>query len=691
MPDFVIKTQFRGADKLSPVLKKLGIRVKQVGNNAERSFRRASKQAKVFGGVVKGILAAGLVQRGFGLASQAVRGLGQEFLDFDRNITKAVTRLPGGLDRNSQAFKDFGRIARDEAARTEFTAGQTAEAVELLALAGFNLEQSMAALPGTINLATNAGVEVAEATTIASKTLGAFGLKTKDTAQLTKNLTRVNDVFSKTVSSATLDIGGLFETLKFGGPAAFAAGQSIETFSTLTGVLADSSIDASIAGTSMRRMFIELTKRAKQVKLKKLGVEVKDSAGNFRDFLDILKDVEAGTKDMASVQRLATLEQIFGARAVGAISVLLNKGNKGLTDFRDNLLDSAGASEKMANTIRESVEVRLLRLQSALIETGFKFIEAFSDNAGKGIDDAIEAVRKWDVKPVVQGLKDVISFSKELFNTLKPYGQFVPTLIAMFVAYKAALVAISIVQAAAFFVKLAGAIKITTGAMGALNVVMVANPVGLVTIAIIGLVGALVILITKYDDVVSGWEEVFTNMEIIARKAWIAIKEGAAVFVNGILEVISALPKAFGNLLGIDVSALNLPRVNFVDDEDLKGLKEAENRLKSLKEEAAGLGVARGAAGIRGPRGPRAGAAAAAARAPLSERQFAIGQGRQIANQAVEQLFQGELQAPNRSEVEAQRVFFEGRMSFENAPAGAKFESKTTGGRPISTEGLGAQ
>jgi TP901 family phage tail tape measure protein len=687
VPDFVIKTQFKAADKLSPVLKKIGIRVDRVGDKATRSFRRATKSASVFGGVLKGILAAGLIQRGVATAGLAVRTLGEEFLDFDRNITKAITRLPGGLDRGSQAFKEFGRIAREEAARTEFTAGQTAEAVEQLALAGMNVQQVMSALPGVLNLATNAGVEVADATRMAVKSMGAFGLRSKNTAVLQENLTRVNNVFSRAVSSATLDMVDMFETLKFAGPSMFAAGQSIETFAAATELLADRSIDASIAGTSLRMAFVRLAKPPAEARrtLKKLGIEVAKD-GKFKDFADILADIEKKTAKMENQQKLATISTIFGVRAQGALNALVEAGSDTFKKYRGSLEASEGASKKMSDVIRQSVEVRLLRLKSALIEVGFNFIDAFSGKAGKGIEDAIEAVRKFDVKSVVKGLKDVVQQGKELIRTIKPFAEFLPTIIAMWVAYRAALIAVTVVQAAAFFVKLAGAIKAASAAQGLLNAIMIANPIGLVTIAIVGLVGALVILITKYDDVVSGWEEVFTSMEITAKKFWIAIKNAAAVFVNGILEVISALPKAFGNILGIDIGALELPRVKFVDDEDMASLREAEDRLKSLREGAAGLGVGRGAAGIRGAIAPPTGA-----QAPPSAAAFAVGQGQQLARQAVETLFEGKLEPPNRSEVEARNIFFEGRMSFENAPAGAQVEAKTTGARPVSVEGLGTQ
>jgi TP901 family phage tail tape measure protein len=713
MPDFVIKTQFRGADKLSPILKKLGIRVKQTGDQASRSFKKASRQARIFGGVVKGVLAAGMIQRGFSYATMAVRELGTEFIDFDKNITKAVTRLPGGLDRSSDAFREMGMIARREAMRTEFSAAQTAAAIEQLALAGFDLNQSMAALPGTIDLATNANIAVEEATTIAAKTLGAFGLKAKDTAQLTTNLARVNDVFSKTVSSATLDITGLFETLKFGGPAAFAAGQSIETFSAMTGVMADASIDASIAGTSMRRMFIELTKSAKQTKLKKIGVEVKDASGNFRDFFDILKDVAKGTEHMAKVQRFATLEQIFGARAVGAVNVLLNKGDKELRKFRTSLEKSGGAAKKMADTIRKSIGNRLLVLRSALIELGIKFIEAFTGKAGKGLDNLIKKVQKFDMKPVVQGVKDAAKFVKDLWNAIKPFMDFLPVIIGLWASFKAIMIAVTVVQAAQFFVQLAGAIKVATAAQWLWNAAMAANPVGLVAIAIVGLIATIAILIAKWDDVQSGFEEGIGSIHIHLIKMKIGALKVFQEIINGIITAFTALPAGILKLFGIDIEKA-IPKVEFDFSEEEKQIKRIQQMQREVAEQAAKMGVARGAAGIRGVGGGRAPAPVG----PVSditkalEKEFELPseitrygpaeqaaqvirertRARDIAREAVQAvLSETAMHAPNRSEAEAQKIMSEVLLRFENAPAGMSVESKTTGGKPVKTEGLGTQ
>lgn len=701
MPDFVIKTTFKGADKLSPVLKRMGIRVDQVGNKATRSFKRATRQASQFGTVVKGILAAGIVQRAFTVASMAVRELGTEFLEFDKNITKAVTRLPGGLDRTSSAFLEMGKIARREAARTEFSAAQTAGAIEQLALAGFTLEQSMAALPGTINLATNANVAVEEATTIAAKSLGAFGLKVSDTAQLTQNLTRVNDVFSRTVSSATLDITGLFETLKFGGPAAHAAGQSIETFSAITGVLADSAIDASVAGTSMRRAFLNLAAPPKMAskELKKLNITVSKD-GKFRDFLAIMKDIETATADMGNTQRLASLSHIFGARAVNAMNAILVRGVDNVVDFRKSLQDAEGASKKMSDTIRKSLTNRLLVLRSAAIEVGFKFIEAFVGDAGGSIDILIRKVQRFDVKPIVNGVKEAIAVFRTLVSVIKPFLDFLPVIIGLWAAYKAIMIAVTLVQAAQFFVQLAGAIKTATVAQGLLNVVMAANPVGLVALAIVGLIATIAILIAKWDDVNAAWSSAFGDIHIGLIQHKVAYLKIFQDLINGIIDLVTALPLGILKFLGVDLDK-HIPKVEFDFSDELSQIKQIRRLQKDIAEETAGHGVGRGVAGIRGgiarrPITPEETVAkmqqAAGQTFTVGEKERRAGLEQRIAGAAAQELFAQlpQLQAPNVGEADA-RVFFEGRISFENAPEGTTLETKTTGASPVKTEGLGQQ
>jgi len=685
---FVVKTQFKGADRLSPVLKRIGINVERTGRTATKSFKRATKAASVFGGVLKGNLVAGAIQRGAMAANNAIRGLTEEFVEFDKNITKAIVRLPGGLDRSSDAFQKFGDIARREAKRTEFTAGEAAAAVEQLALAGFDLDTVSATLPGVLNLATNAEADLASATTMAVKTMGAFSLKGGNAADKARELTRVNNVFSKSISSAAIDMENLFEVIKFGGPAADSAGVKLEEFVAVAQILADASIDSSVAGTSMRTMFTSLAKLSPKAtaELRKMGVKVKDNRIEFDKFEDVIGKIEKATSKMGKQQRLGALKTIFGKTAVNAATKIIAKGAEGVKRYTKELSGLTDESERMAKTIRTSIEGRLKRLKSALVEVGFKFIEAFNQNAGDSIEGLIKTVSKFDVKPVVKALKDIISFSKELFFTLKPFLSFMPTFIAMWVAYKAAMLAVTVVQAAQFFVQVATAMKTAAAAQGALNLVMAANPIALVTIAIVGLTAALAILITKNDDVVVSWESMFSDIESFA--------SSSIAFILGKLADLTEALASVGKFLGFEgtaniefASGLRSMQKNFE-----MASKDADRRSREALEERAGLGVQRGIAGIRGA------TAGPGVKAPVSKFQIAKAAKLRSINPLVGG-FASRLeqrprapQPPNRTEVEAKRQTIQATMEFKgDIPRGATVKSKRGPNNiPLTTEGLGA-
>jgi len=517
MPDYVIKTDFRAADRLSPVLKRIGINVEKLGNDATRSFRRASRGASVFGGVLKGVLAAGVVSRGFMYAGMGVRSLGETFLDFDKNVTSSIAKLRNNLDRSSLAFTTLGKSAREAATVTEFSAGDTSKAVEQLVMAGLNENQVLAALTPTLNLATNANIDVSEATRMAMKSLGAFGLRVDDAAQLQTNLTRVNNVFARAVSDSTLEMQDLFEVLIYAGPAMNSAGQSIETFAAMSEILADNSIDASIAGTSLRMAFLRLASQPAATKkaIKQLGLQVKDSSGNFLDFADIVGQLEDKTKSMGNVQKLATMNALFGVRAQNAMNILVREGADKLKAYRKGLEASSGAGTRMAKIMRDSIIARLLQLKSNLIELGFKFIETFAEKGGRAIDRFTAAVRKFDPKPLIKDLKTI-------FGILKDY--IIPNLdlvVAGFIAWEIAVSSAKWMAFLQFAQALAPALWATKGAA----VLLLADAA-----AVLLLAGAIGLVIVKNDMFVDGFERGYTQIEIAILKVIASIKEAIPLF-----------------------------------------------------------------------------------------------------------------------------------------------------------------
>lgn len=425
---FAVETIFKSRDKQSANFNKMGKNAKRFGETTSKAFKKASSSAKRFNGITRGILQAGAIQKSLAGVSRGLASVTTDFLDFDNAITGASAKFKG-LDLATKAgqktLQDLRKTARLVGRDTEFNAAQAAGGLDFLALAGFNAQQAMKLLPGVANLATVAGLDLATATDIASDSLGAFGLMTSNTAQLQKNFTRIQDVMAKTTATSNTNLVDLFESIKKGAPAFTAAGQSLESFSALAGSMANSGVKGAESGTQLRNVMLRLAKPTKQSAdlMSRLGVRTQDANGDFRDVIDILADFEKGLKGMGTQQKSAALATVFGARSVTGINILLKDGTKQLRSYRQSLIDSQGASEKMARIMRSSLINRLKSLGSALTEVGFQFFDAFADKGANAIEKLTGIVRKINLKPITDGIKTIWKNAKIMAERFREIGE----------------------------------------------------------------------------------------------------------------------------------------------------------------------------------------------------------------------------------------------------------------------------
>ena len=411
---------------------------------------------------LKRIAQVGIVALGAGLAIAT-----REFIKLDEAVTQAGAKFKD-LDVRSADYKDrlkeLSDASREAVKGTEFLASAGAGALDKFAMAGFTSSQAMALLKGTTDLATAAGTDLTMAVDIATDSLGAFNLVTDDTIQLEKNLTRISDVMAKTTTTANTSLEDMFESVKAGAPAFTAAGQSVESFAALTGVLANAGIKGSTAGTNLRNVMLRLSKPTGEAAdvLKTLGIQTQDSEGNFLDIIDIIGQFEKGLKGMGSAQRTAALTTVFGARAVTGMNVLLAEGSDALGTYREDLINSGGASKTMAEAMRQSLGNRLKVIKSSLTEVGLKFIEAFEEKGRGALDKLIVGIQNFDVQPIVDGVIKV-------FNWLEKWGplflDLAPTILGI-----------------------AAAIKIWAFAQAILNTALLASPLGIFVAALTGLI-----------------------------------------------------------------------------------------------------------------------------------------------------------------------------------------------------------
>jgi len=506
------------------------------GKGAENAFNKASRGANRFSKITKGILAASAIQRTFSLMAQGAQSVVSEFIAFDDSIFSAAAKfsdLDLATKKGQKGLDDLRKAARRVGSETQFQASAAAKALDFLALAGFNSAQAMASLKDLADFATAANMDdFGRVVDIATDSLGAFGLATKDTIQLQKNLTRVSDVFAKTQASSNTTVEALFEAVGKGAAVLSNTGASLETFSALSGVLANSTLKAGEAGTQLRNIMLALADPNKKAAagLRKLSTTTKDSKNNFRDMIDILDDLGKGVSKLGSAERTKVLTRIFGRRTVTGVSLLLKAGTKQLKQFRKELENSNGASKKMAEIMRLGLGKRIKALTSAATELGFKILDAFKEKGVGGIESLTKAIRDFDVDPIIEGIKGTVDTFKDLFTIMKSVLVITSPLIASMVAYKVIVFATALKMA---FLTIG--IKLATVAQWLFNIALNANPLGLVVaaVALIGITIALVVL--KWKVLKNAFINGGAAIARIFGRIWALIK-GIGGFIGSIFD-----------------------------------------------------------------------------------------------------------------------------------------------------------
>lgn len=446
---FAIDTIFRAVDRFTRPVAKMGTVASRFGRDVSRGVRDLDKGLDKVHGTLKKVGTAALVTGA--AVGAAVVDIVRTGAEFDKTLVGAAAKFDPAMKRGTAGFERLRMAAESFGETTEFNAQQGAEALKALASAGFDVEQSIAALPGIGELATAAEVDLGTAAEMATKSLGAFGLKVDDAAQLSLNLARVTDVMATAAGKTEASMEGLFESIKQGGPVAVTTGASMETFMAQAAALASAGIEGSVAGTTLKDTYLALaapTKKAAAM-LKHLKISTKDSNGNLRDTIDIFRELEKATAKMGTGDRAHVLERIFGKIPIAGVSKLLDIGADKVAALRAQLEGAGGATAKMANAMRDTVAGDLDEFTSAI--DGVK-ISLFSLN-NEAIRDVIQGMTEWvrvnkddilsNIQVAVIGLRDNLP---EIVERLKQVGKAVVAFYAMKTAVSVADTAIRTFQ-----------------------------------------------------------------------------------------------------------------------------------------------------------------------------------------------------------------------------------------------------
>lgn len=338
--------------EIGPKIRSIGDSMKSVGRNM--SLHVTAPIAAGFGAAVK------------------------KSIDFDDTMRKVKATSGATGDEFNQLRIKALQMGRD----TKFTASESAEAMNYMALAGWDTKDMLKGIGGVMDLAAASGEDLASVSDIVTDNLTAFGMKAKDS-------THFADVLAQTSSKANTDVRGLGEAFKYAAPVAGALGYTIEDTSVAIGLMSNAGIKGEKAGTALRTMFTNLSKPTKAMKdeMDKLGISITDSNGEMLPMRDVMDQLRTKMGGLSKDQQAAAASTIFGKEAMSGALAVINASDEDYKKLTKSIDGSNGASKRMANEMEGGIGGAMRKMKSA--------IESLAISLGDALAPMLYKVAKW--------------------------------------------------------------------------------------------------------------------------------------------------------------------------------------------------------------------------------------------------------------------------------------------------------
>jgi len=344
---------------------------------------------------------------GLMLAAGATAGAMRIAGGFEQGMAR-VKALSGATGGTFDALRDQALLLGQT---TVFTSRQAADAMSFFALAGFDAQKIMQAMPATLDLAAAGQIDVAESADIAAKIMAGMGIEATE-------LTYVMDVLTKAFTTSNTDLRMLGDAFKYVGPIGKASGKSIEELTASIMAMSNAGIQGQMAGVALRSILIRLQAQPGEVQkaLAMLGVEIEDESGKMKHLADIVDEVRAAMEGHTSMQQQQIVAMLAGTRAAAAFAVMMEEGGDAIRGMESRLEGAAGTTKRMATEMIDTLFGALKLLWSAverlaiafgsrltpqirsLTESLTELTKDLADNKGGMLDNAMvaaEMATKW--------------------------------------------------------------------------------------------------------------------------------------------------------------------------------------------------------------------------------------------------------------------------------------------------------
>lgn len=302
---------------------------------------------------------------------KSIGGVGTKIISvgaaFEAEMSK-VSAVSGAVGDDLTLLSDK---AKEMGAKTKFSATESAQAMEYMAMAGWKTEDMLGGLEGVMNLAAASGESLASTSDIVTDALTAFGMSASDSG-------RFADVLAAASSNANTNVGLMGETFKYVAPVAGALGFSVEDTAVAIGLMANSGIKAGQAGTALRAILSRLVDPTDEVQsaMDKLGISLTDSKGNMKSFDTVIGDLRGSFAGLSEAEKTQMAATLGGQEAMSGLLAIVNASDSDFDKLKDSIYNCEGAAADMSATMQDNLQGQLTLLKSSAEGLGIEIYES---------------------------------------------------------------------------------------------------------------------------------------------------------------------------------------------------------------------------------------------------------------------------------------------------------------------------
>lgn len=330
-------------------------------------------------------------------------------MDFESQMSK-VQAISGATGDELLQLTDK---AKEMGKKTKFSATESAQALEYMAMAGWKTDDMLGGLEGIMNLAAASGEDLASTSDIVTDALTAFGMAASDSGHFA-------DILATASSNANTNVGMMGETFKYVAPVAGALGFSAEDTALAIGLMANSGIKAGQAGTSLRAILSRMAKPTKEVQsaMDELGISLTNSDGSMKSLNEIMGDLRNGFAKLSEAEKAEMASALGGQEAMSGLLAIVNASDDDFNKLSGAIANCDGAAADMAETMNDNLKGKLTILKSSLEGLGLDLYESIESPLKNLADLGISAVNELTEAFEKDGASGLITAGSEIIANL---------------------------------------------------------------------------------------------------------------------------------------------------------------------------------------------------------------------------------------------------------------------------------